>query len=139
MVISYSLVDKQGMDSFLSHLPDQPFANGATFFFIEGVIGFTLCNIYIFTKHPAKYILQTWREEWYKALFAGVATLGSYGLICVVLQFEALSAIVSLRQVSVLMVVYWGCWKLKEPFGFQRLMAGGMILIGIFLIGSNSY
>ena len=139
MVISYSLVDKQGMDSFLSHLPDQPFANGATFFFIEGVIGFTLCNIYIFTKHPAKYILQTWREEWHKALLAGVATLGSYGLICVVLQFEALSAIVSLRQVSVLMVVYWGCWKLKEPFGFQRLMAGGMILIGIFLIGSNSY
>ena len=85
-----------------------------------------------------KYILQTWREEWKKALFAGIATLGSYGLICVVLQFEALSAIVTLRQVSVLMVVYWGYWKLKEPFGPQRILAGALILIGIFLIGINS-
>jgi len=138
MVVSYSLVDKKGMDSFLKHLPDQPFANGITFFFIEATIGFLLCNIYIFLNHPAKHIFRTWREEWQKGLLAGVATLGSYGLICVVLQFEAVSAIVSLRQVSVLMVVYWGCWKLKEPFGPQRLLAGGMILIGIFLIGSKS-
>ena len=138
MVISYSLVDKKGMGSFLNHFPDQPFVNGATFFFIEAVVGFILCNIYIFIKNPAKYILQTWREEWFKALIAGIATIGSYGLICVVLQFEALSAIVSLRQVSVLIVVYWGCWKLKEPFGSQRLLAGVMILIGIFFLGSNS-
>ena len=139
MVVSYSLVDKKGMDSFLSHLPDQPLANGVTFFFIEAVIGFALCNLYIFSTSPAKYILQIWRKEWHKAMLAGIATLGSYGLICVVLQFEALSAIVSLRQVSVLMVVYWGCWKLKEPFGSQRLIAGGLILIGIFLISSNSH
>ncbi|MZH02567.1 MAG: EamA family transporter [Nitrospinae bacterium] len=139
MVVSYSLVDKKGMDSFLDHLPDQPFANGVTFFFIEAVIGFVICNLYIFFTNPAKHVFLTWRAEWHKAILAGVATLGSYGLICVVLQFEALSAIVSLRQVSVLMVVYWGCWKLKEPFGPQRLLAGGMILVGIFLIGANSH
>jgi len=33
-----------------------------------------------------------------------------------------------------LMVVYWGCWKLKEPFGKQRILAGFLIFIGIFLI-----
>ncbi|MFP6637088.1 MAG: EamA family transporter [Nitrospinaceae bacterium] len=137
MVVSYSLVDKKGMDSFLIHSPDHPFANGITFFFIEATIGFALCNMYIFVKYPAKYIFQAWRNEWKKAVLAGTATLGSYGLICVVLQFEALSTIVSLRQVSVLMVVYWGCWKLKEPFGFQRLLAGVLILIGVFLIGSG--
>ena len=65
--------------------------------------------------------------------------MASYGLICVVLQFEQVSAVVSLRQISVLMVVYWGCWKLKEPFGQQRLFAGFLILIGVFLISlSNS-
>lgn len=137
MVVSYSLVDKKGMDSFLNHFPDQPFINGVTFFFIEATIGFALCNVYIFTQHPAKYIFQTWRSEWKEALLAAMATLGSYSLICVVLQFEALSAIVSLRQVSVLMVVYWGCWRLGEPFGKQRLLAGIFILIGIFLIGHN--
>lgn len=139
MVVSYSLVDKKGMDAFLSHLPDQPFANGVTFFFIEATIGFLLCNIYIFLNNPAIEIFQTWRVEWHKAILAGFATLGSYGLICVVLQFEAVSAVVSLRQVSVLMVVYWGCWKLKEPFGWQRIFAGVLILMGIFLIGGNSH
>ena len=136
MVVSYSLVDKKGMDSFLSHLPDQPFVNGITFFFIEATLGFFLCNVYLFVKHPAKDILLTWKSEWKKAILAGTATLGSYGLICVVLQFEALSAIVTLRQVSVLMVVYWGCWKLNESFGPQRLLAGALILTGIFLIGT---
>ncbi|MBT5029460.1 MAG: EamA family transporter [Nitrospina sp.] len=138
MVVSYSLVDKKGMDSFLQHLPDQPFINGVTFFFIEATIGFALCNAYVFAKHPAKTILQTWRNEWKKAILAGVCTMGSYGLICVVLQFEALSAVVSLRQVSVLMVVYWGCWKLGEPFGRERLLAGVLIVVGIILIGINS-
>ena len=136
MVVSYSMVDKKGMDSFLSHLPDQPFVNGITFFFIEATLGFFLCNVYLFVKHPAKDILLTWKSEWEKAILAGTATLGSYGLICVVLQFEALSAIVTLRQVSVLMVVYWGCWKLNESFGPQRLLAGALILTGIFLIGT---
>jgi uncharacterized membrane protein len=139
MVVSYSLVDKKGMDAFLNHLPDQPFVNGVTFFFIEATIGFALCNMYIFANNSREDIFQVWRIEWKKAALAGIATSGSYGLICVVLQFEALSAVVSLRQISVLMVVYWGCWKLGEPFGKQRLLAGALILMGIFLMGQNIF
>jgi len=135
MVVSYSLVDKKGMDLFHIYLPDQPFTNGVAFFFMEATIGFILCNLYLFSNHAKTDILKLWKAEWLKGLLAAIATLGSYGLICVVLQFEPLSAVVSLRQVSVLMVVYWGCWKLDEPLGKQRLLAGGFILVGVFLIG----
>ena len=135
MVVSYSLVDKKGMDLFLFHLPNQPFQNGIAFFFMEATIGFTLCNLYLFSKHSKTEILDLWEKEWLKGLVGALATLGSYGLICVVLQFESVSAVVALRQVSVLMVVYWGCWKLKEPFGRERLLAGGLIIFGVFLIG----
>jgi len=135
MVVSYSLVDKKGMDLFHLYLPDQPFTNGVAFFFMEAIIGFILCNLYIFSNYEKDNILQLWKTEWLKGLFAAVATLGSYGLICVVLQFESVSAVVSLRQVSVLMVVCWGCWQLDEPFGRQRLLAGALILTGVFLIG----
>mgnify|MGYP003694993245 FL=1 len=135
MVVSYSLVDKKSMDLFHIHWPDQPFLNGAAFFFMEATIGFILCNLYLFSNHTKTDILDLWKEEWLKGLLAAVATLGSYGLICVVLQFEPVSAVVSLRQVSVLMVVYWGCWKLGEPLGKQRLLAGGLILAGVFLMG----
>ncbi len=135
MVVSYSLVDKRGMDLFQEQFPDQPFINGVAFFFMEATIGFILCNLYLFSNHTKTDILELWKAEWLKGLLAAVATLGSYGLICVVLQFESVSAVVSLRQVSVLMVVYWGCWKLGEPLGKQRLLAGGLILAGVFLIG----
>ena len=135
MVVSYSLVDKKGMDLFLLQLPDQPFKNGIAFFFMEATIGFALCNYYLFSNYNKTEILDLWKIEWLKGLLGAIATLGSYGLICVVLQFESVSAVVSLRQVSVLIVVYLGCWKLKEPFGRERLLAGGLIFFGVFLIG----
>jgi drug/metabolite transporter (DMT)-like permease len=65
---------------------------------------------------------------------AGIATVGSYGLICVVLQSEPVSQVVAVRQTSVLMVVVWGCWKLGEPFGKQRILAGGLTVLGVSLM-----
>jgi drug/metabolite transporter (DMT)-like permease len=135
MVVSYSLVDKKGMDLFLLRLPDQPLKNGIAFFFMEATIGFVLCNSYLFANYNKTEIFGLWKNEWLKGLLGAIATLGSYGLICVVLQFESVSAVVSLRQVSVLIVVYWGCWKLKEPFGRERFLAGVLIIFGVFLIG----
>ncbi|GJL78087.1 MAG: membrane protein [Nitrospinaceae bacterium] len=137
LVVAYSLVDKRGMDVFFAHFPDQAFANGIIFFFLESLVGFSLYLVYLFRVESARDIFPVWQQEWKKALVAGVATLGSYGLICVVLQFEAVSAVVSLRQTSVLMVVYWGCWKLGEPFGKQRVLAAGLMVLGIGLLGWN--
>jgi len=102
---------------------------------LEATIGFTICNLYLFSNHSTTEILDLWKNDWLKGLVGAFATLGSYGLICVVLQFESVSAVVALRQVSVLMVVYWGCWKLREPFGRERLLAGGLIIFGVLLIG----
>ena len=135
MVVSYSLVDKKGMDLFLLQFPNRPFQNGIAFFFLEATIGFTICNLYLFSNHSTTEILDLWKKDWLKGLVGAFATLGSYGLICVVLQFESVSAVVALRQISVLMVVYWGCWKLREPFGRERPFAGGLIIFGVLLIG----
>ncbi len=137
LVVAYSLVDKKGMDVFLAHYPDSAFVNGILFFFLESLVGFSLALLYLFITQPKQDLFSVWRGEWGRALMAGVATLGSYGLICVVLQFEAVSAVVSLRQTSVLLVVYWGCFKLGEPFGKQRLLAGGLMVLGIALIGMD--
>ncbi len=135
LVVSYSLVDKRGMDAFLIAYPDQPVLNGFLFFFLESLVGFSLCLAYLFLRNPKETILSAWRRDWKTGLLAGAATVGSYGLICVVLQFESVSAVVALRQISVMFVVCWGCWKLREPFGKQRLTASILIMIGVFLIG----
>jgi len=134
LVVSYSLVDKKAMDKYVFYFPEQPFTNGVTFFFLEAVIGFIICNIYILKKFPFEEIKKNWSLDWRKCFLAAVATTFSYGLICVVLQYEKLSAVVSLRQISVLMVVYWGCWKLNEPYGRQRILAGLLVILGVILI-----
>ena len=64
MVVSYSLVDKKGMDVFVNHFPDQAFTNGVIFFFLEAVVGFTLYLAYLFTVNPGREIISTWKEEW---------------------------------------------------------------------------
>jgi drug/metabolite transporter (DMT)-like permease len=134
LVVSYSLVDKQGMDLFALHRPDQKFANGLVFFFTEAMIGFSICNLYLFWKYPRQEIVSVWKAEWFRGLIAGVATVGSYGLICVVLQSEPVGQVVAVRQTSVLMVVVWGCWKLSEPFGKQRIVAACLTILGVGLI-----
>lgn len=134
MVVAYSLVDKRGMEVFYAHYPDQPAANGIIFFFLEGIVCFTLYFAYLFAAHSPKEILLAWKADWKLALVAGSATVGSYGIICIVLQFEAVGAVVAARQISVLLVVFWGCWKLGESFGRQRMTAAALILAGIALM-----
>jgi drug/metabolite transporter (DMT)-like permease len=131
LVVAYSLVDKQGMDIFFLHRPEEKFANGLIFFFTEAMIGFSICNLYLFWKYPWKEISTVWRAEWLRGLIAGLATIGSYGLICVVLQSEPVGQVVAVRQTSVMMVVVWGCWKLGEPFGKQRILAAGLTILGV--------
>jgi uncharacterized membrane protein len=135
LVVSYSLVDKQGMAVFFQARPNEALANGFVFFFLEALVGFTLCNLYLFWMNPAREILTVWRQEWGRGLVAALATIGSYGLICVVLQFEEVSQVVAVRQTSVLMVVLWGVIKLREPFGSQRVFASLLIIMGVALIG----
>jgi len=134
LVVGYSLVDKHGMDLFFQHRPDEKLANGLIFFFAEAMIGFSLCNLYLFWRYPRREIASVWRAEWLRGLVAGAATVGSYGLICVVLQSEPVSQVVAVRQTSVLMVVVWGCWKLGESFGKQRILAGGLTVLGVSLM-----
>jgi len=138
LVVTYSLVDKHGMEIFIGLHPEQPFANGMIFFFGESAIGFSLCNLYLFAVFPRSDIFIVWKKEWRRGLVAGVATLLSYGLICVVLQFEAVSQVVALRQTSVLMVVFWGAWRLGEPFGKQRLLVALLMVTGVGMMSGTS-
>jgi len=134
MVVSYSLVDKRGMEVFYLHFPDQPAANGIIFFFLQAIVCFTLYFAYLASVHSSKEIMAAWKADWKLAFIAGAATVGSYGLICIVLQFESVSAVVAVRQISVLIVVFWGCWKLGESFGKQRMTAAILIVLGIALM-----
>tara|TARA_B100000686_G_scaffold349174_1_gene441926 strand:+ start:4350 stop:5216 length:867 start_codon:yes stop_codon:yes gene_type:complete len=137
MVVFYSLWDKKAMDIFFQIAPKSVLLNGISFFFMEAGICFILYGLYLPKKFLKEEIIDRFKKEWIKGFIGAIATIGSYGLICVVFQFEAVSEVVALRQTSVLMVVFWGCFKLGEPFGKQRILSAGMILAGVGLVGWN--
>ncbi len=130
-VVSYSIFDKSAMSQFFRLAPETSFGNGIAFFFLEAGFCFIFYNTQLFLSYPFKEIQFVWQEEWVKGLLGAFATLGSYGLICVVLQHEQVGVVVALRQTSVLMVVGWGCFRLGESFGRERLSAALLIIIGV--------
>jgi drug/metabolite transporter (DMT)-like permease len=130
-VVSYSIFDKFAMDEFFRLAPGTSFGNGIVFFFLEAGFCFIFYNIQLFLSHPFKEVQLVWQAEWVKGLLGAFATLGSYGLICVVFQHEQVGVVVALRQTSVLMVVGWGCFRLGESFGRERIAAALMTIIGV--------
>ena len=130
-VVSYSIFDKFAMDQFFNLVPETSFSNGIVFFFLEASFCFIFYNTQLFLSYPFKEIQLIWQAEWAKGLLGAFATLGSYGLICVVLQYEQVGIVVALRQTSVLMVVGWGCFRLGESFGRERISAALITIIGV--------
>ena len=130
-VVSYSIFDKFAMNRFFDLSPETSFSNGIVFFLLEASFCFIFYNIQLFWSYPFKEIKSVWLAEWAKGLLGAFATLGSYGLICVVFQHEQVGLVVALRQTSVLIVVGWGCFRLKESFGRERMIAATMTMIGV--------
>ncbi len=130
-VVSYSIFDKFAMDRFFRLSPGTSFGNGIVFFFLEASFCFIFYNIQLFYSYPFKEVQSVWNDEWAKGLLGAFATLGSYGLICVVLQHEQVGIVVALRQTSVLMVVGWGCFRLGESFGRERISAALITIVGV--------
>jgi len=83
-------------------------------------------------KRPA--FLLFWREQWRLGLTVGLCVLLSYALVLWAMQLGSVAEAAALREVSVVLVVLFGMRYLKEPFGRPRLVACGLVLLGILLM-----
>jgi drug/metabolite transporter (DMT)-like permease len=83
-------------------------------------------------KRPAFTLF--WREQWRLGLGVGVCVLLSYALVLWAMQLGSVAEAAALREVSVVLVVLFGMRYLKEPFGRPRLLACGMVLLGMLLM-----
>ena len=75
-----------------------------------------------------------WRTQWRLGLSVGVCVLLSYALVLWAMQLGSIAEAAALREVSVILVVVFGMRYLKEPFGRPRLIACGLVLIGMFVM-----
>ncbi|NMX90050.1 MULTISPECIES: EamA family transporter [unclassified Pseudomonas] len=75
-----------------------------------------------------------WRTQWRLGLSVGLCVLLSYALVLWAMQLGSIAEAAALREVSVILVVLFGMRYLKEPFGRPRLLACGLVLIGMFVM-----
>lgn len=75
-----------------------------------------------------------WRTQWRLGLSVGLCVLLSYALVLWAMQLGSIAAAAALREVSVILVVLFGMRYLKEPFGRPRLIACGLVLIGMLVM-----
>ncbi|RAU46173.1 MULTISPECIES: DMT family transporter [unclassified Pseudomonas] len=86
-------------------------------------------------KRPV--FLLFWREQWKLGLSVGFCVLFSYALVLWAMQIGSVAQAAALREVSVVLVVLFGMRYLKEPFGRPRLLACGLVLLGMLLMKLN--
>ena len=75
-----------------------------------------------------------WRTQWRLGLSVGLCVLLSYALVLWAMQLGSIAEAAALREVSVILVVLFGVRYLKEPFGRPRLIACGLVLIGMLVM-----
>ena len=75
-----------------------------------------------------------WRTQWRLGLSVGLFVLLSYALVLRAMQLGSIAEAAALREVSVILVVLFGMRYLKEPFGRPRLIACGLVLIGMLVM-----
>ncbi|MBC3335528.1 EamA family transporter [Pseudomonas proteolytica] len=75
-----------------------------------------------------------WRTQWRLGLSVGLCVLLSYALVLGAMQLGSIAEAAALREVSVILVVLFGMRYLKEPFGRSRLLACGLVLIGMLVM-----
>jgi drug/metabolite transporter (DMT)-like permease len=83
-------------------------------------------------KRPAFSLF--WREQWRLGLSVGLCVLLSYALVLWAMQLGSVAEAAALREISVILVVLFGMRYLKEPFGRPRLLACGLVLLGMLLM-----
>ena len=74
------------------------------------------------------------RFLWRLGLSVGLCVLLSYALVLWAMQLGSIAEAAALREVSVILVVLFGMRYLKEPFGRPRLIACGLVLIGMLVM-----
>jgi drug/metabolite transporter (DMT)-like permease len=123
------------------------------------IAGYTICDglggraagdvlgyiawLFVIDAVPFGLIVAVWRRHdlaqqlrlsWPASVLAGVLALGAYGLVIWAMTFAPMASVSALRETSVVMAALIGTRLLREPFGTRRLVAAGIVALGVVLL-----
>lgn len=127
LIASYTSVDGAAVRSL-----GESFAYTITVFW-AGALLFT----------PIVIRVRTWRRlrsslvaEWWRYVFAGIASAGAYGLVLIAARSAPLGLVAAVRETSVVFGALGGWLLLREPLGSKRLRASVLIAAGLVLVAA---
>ncbi|MEW9678025.1 EamA family transporter [Lentibacillus sp. L22] len=75
-----------------------------------------------------------WRQHRKEAIGVGILNPLAYILILTTMMFTPVSHVAPVREVSILIGAIMGTYLLREGFGIRRVIASGMMVIGIIAL-----
>lgn len=128
IIAAYTMVDGLGVrasGSAMSYV--------AVMFLLDAV---PFMALVLWQRSPAQRV-QAWaymRQRWPVALIGTVASLSSYGIALWAMTQAPVAVVAALRESSVLFAVLIGCWLLKEPIGWKKIVGASAIVVGIWIL-----
>lgn len=134
-VVTYTIIDKAGMLRMSRIGTIQSGLRAPIFYMMINMLSYGLFWLYLALRRELTF--KSFRKkERFQTLIAAIGTLISYSLILHVMQTEAVSYIVTLRQCSVLIAILVGWIFFKEKYGGYRLIVSAVMLAGFFLVAT---
>ncbi len=104
------------------------------FVYLHMLFGFIFFSFYIFLKKDYDNVLQEWKASKRNIVITGFFGIYGYMLIMVAFTMASVSYVISLRQLSIVFVVLWGVFYLKEDEKQKRLVSASIITVGTIVI-----
>lgn len=125
-IAAYSLVDGIGV----RHTHDALSYTGALFVLEGGVLAAVLSSWR--HRHPPQEALRADRLA--LGALAGALSFVAYALVLFAQQHAPLALVSALRETSVVIAAGLGTVVLKEPFGRRRIIAAGLVAVGVAIL-----
>jgi drug/metabolite transporter (DMT)-like permease len=71
---------------------------------------------------------------WRPAALGGALSVLAYGLVIWAMSLAPMAAVSALRETSVIIAALIGTRVLREPFGTRRVLAAGLVAVGVVLL-----
>jgi drug/metabolite transporter (DMT)-like permease len=79
-------------------------------------------------------LVATIPRAWKPAIGGGLMSLVAYGMVIWAMSIAPLAYVSALRETSVLLAAAIGTLLLGEPFGRRRILAAGLVVIGVAIL-----
>ena len=124
-IAAYTICDGMG-----GRTSGNVFAYIAWLFFLDG----WLFSALVLLRRGSGALKAALPQAWKPAVGGGIMAMAAYGLVIWGMSVAPMAYVSALRETSVLLAAAIGTLLLGEPFGRRRMLAAGLVVVGVAIL-----